>query len=335
MKISKSNIFFSILIVILSLLVSCSGSPDRRLSIDTGDIEISSVKIHRYEKALFTIKKDSLKSELKRISKQFSVFLSADLDDTINLIQMNDFITNPLNVNLYQEVKKQYPILEDYNQEFTQAFKRFKYFFPEKELPGIYSYVSGLLYELPVQFISGQMIIALDMYLGKGLEEYRRIGLPLYKIDRMNKTYLVRDGIYELYYYHFLKKPGNDVLEKMIEEGKHLYFLDAMLTETDDRIKIGYTENQLKWCEENEKNIWAFMIENELLYSSNTNTIRNFFTDGPFTHDFSNESPARIGEWLGWQIVRSYMKKYPELPIEKLFTEDDAQTILMKSGYKP
>jgi hypothetical protein len=331
----KNIIFHSFAALFFSLLFSCSGPSDNRFTIDVGEINIPSVKIERYEKALFAINPDSLKDGLKRISVQFPLFLDADLDDTLNLIRMHEFITSPLNIKLYGEVVTKYPNLKPYNQQFTEAFKRFKYFFPEKGLPGIYSYVSGLLYEMPVQFISGDMIIAFDMYLGKGLEEYRRMGLPLYKIDRMNEDYIVRDGIYELYYYNFLKKPGKNVLERMIEEGKQLYFLDVLLPETSDHIKIGFTENQLRWCEENEKNIWAFMIENELLYSSNTNTLRKFFTDGPFTNDFSRESPARIGEWLGWQIVKDYMRKYPTLPLEQLFMEDEAQAILMKSGYKP
>ncbi|OQX76531.1 MAG: hypothetical protein B6D64_09690 [Bacteroidetes bacterium 4484_276] len=322
-------------LIMISLLISCTNSSDSRLSIDTSDIKIKPVEIKRYEKALFTIDQGSLKQGLKKISTQFPVFLDVDLDDTLNLIRLHEFITNPLNVELYNKTTSKYPNLTIYNQQFTEAFKRFKYFFPEKSLPQIFSYVSGLLYEMPIQFISGDMIIALDMYLGKSLEAYRRLGLPLYKIDRMNENFIVRDGVYELYYYHFLKKPGKNVLEKMIAEGKHLYFLDAMLPEIDDHIKIGYTQDQLKWCEENEKNIWAFIIENELLYSSNTKTLRNFFTDGPFTHDFSKESPARIGEWIGWQIVRSYMKKHPGLPLEQLFMEEDAQAVLMKSVYKP
>lgn len=332
---NKSIIFPLFLNVVLTFLLSCSGASDGRLNVDTGDIEIHPVEIQRYEEALFKINPDSLKQGLKNIQSSFPVFLDADLDDTLNLIQMHEFITNPLNIELYRDVITKYPNLEEFDAEFTAAFKRFKYFFPKKEIPDIFSYVSGLLYEMPVQFISGDMIIALDMYLGKGLETYRRMGLPLYKIERMNENYVVRDGIYELYYYHFLKKPGKNVLEKMIEEGRQLYFLDAMLPGLANNIKIGYTENQLQWCEANEKNIWAFMIENNLLYSSNTNTLRKFFTDGPFSNDFSQDSPARIGTWLGWQIVRAYMKNNPKITLEQLFEQEDVQDILMKSGYKP
>jgi hypothetical protein len=316
-------------------MTSCGNASDSRLSVKTDDIEIPEVHINRYEKALFSIPLDSLKQGLKSIQPDFPIFLDADLDDTLNLIQMYEFLISLLNIELYEDVIVNYPDLNSYENEFTGAFKRFKYFFPEKDVPGIYSYVSGLLYEMPVQFLSGDMIIAMDMYLGKDQEAYRGLGLPLYKIDRMNKHYIVRDGIYELYYYHFLKKPGKNVLEKMMEEGKQLYFLDAMLPETPNNIKIGYTENQLKWCETNEQNIWAFMIENELLYSSNSNTLRKFFTDGPFSNDFSRESPARIGEWLGWQIIRSYMKKNPDVTLEELFTNEDAQELLAKSGYRP
>jgi len=108
-----------------------------------------------------------------------------------------------------------------------------------------------------------------------------------------------------------------------------------ILPKTPDHIKIGYTEKQLEWCKENKKNIWAFLIENKLLYSSGSTTFRKFFTDGPFTHEFSKDSPARIGEWVGWQIVRTYMNKHPDIKPSKLFSNNDAQEILMKSGYKP
>jgi CheY-like chemotaxis protein len=111
--------------------------------------------------------------------------------------------------------------------------------------------------------------------------------------------------------------------------------LDLMLPETPDTVKIGYTQKQLAWCRDNEKNIWAFLIDNELLYASGAETMRKFFTDGPFTHEFSRQAPARIGEWTGWQIVRSYMLKNPTVTPAQLFADDDAQSILIKSGYRP
>lgn len=327
------SIGISLVFVISAVLWSCNHTSHD--PVDLNKVNIKPVKINRYEKALFSLPLDNLKQGLKNIAPEYPVFLDADLDDTLNLIQLHDFITNPLNRGLYDSVVKKYPDLTNYELELTDAFKRFRYYFPDNELPDVFSYVSGLIFEQPIQFITGDMIVALDMYLGKNLVEYRRIGLPLYKIERMNSNFIIRDCIYDMYYYHFVKNQGKNVLEKMIEEGKHLYFLDIILPETSDHIKIGYPEQKLEWCKNNESNIWAFMIENELLFSVDNNIFRRFFTDGPFSHSFSNDSPARLGEWLGWQIVRSYMKNNPGISPEQLFLEQDAQKILKQSKYKP
>lgn len=326
-----------ILLTLLSVffLVCCSPNGQKREEQKLSGISIEPVQIQRYEKALFTLNPDSLGKGLRRIAEKFPVFLDAELHDTLNIIQLHEFVTNPLNIRLYDSVVTKYPTLTHFENQFTKAFKWFRYYFPGKEIPDVNSYVSGLVFDYPVQFIRGDMIIALDMYLGENMEVYRKMGIPRYKIMRMNSDYIVRDGIYELYYYHFLEKPGKNVLEKMISKGKHLYFLDALLPNTPDHKKIGYPEEKLQWCIRNERNLWAFMIENELLYASDAYTLRKFFNDGPFTSQFSNDSPARLGEWLGWQIIRAFMKNNPQVTLKQLLKINDPQEILKRSGYKP
>jgi hypothetical protein len=320
--------------VILIQLLGCNTGSQRDLDVDTSDINIPQVEIRRYEKALFTIVPDSLQSQLKTIAPDYPAFLGADLDDTLHIIQLNRFVSNSLNRMLYDSVMATYPKLGFLEDQLTEAFRYFKYYFPTKPVPDVFTYVSGLLYEMPVQFFSDDMIVALDMYLG-ALDEYRKMRIPLYKIQNMNREYIVRDAMYELYYYHFLEKPGKDFLQMMINRGKHLYFLDAMMPQTPDHIKIAYSPEKLAWCQANEKNIWAFVIENELLYSSNTQITRKFFTDGPFTSEFSADSPARLGEWLGWQIVRAYMERNPQIGLEELIQKKTAQEILKNAAYKP
>ncbi len=335
-SLAMKKILRTFLFIVAIYFISCSpGNEKRGEQIDLSRIDIEPVNIRRYGKALFSIDEDSLAPALKKLQPEFPVILNADLDDTLNIIQLHDFITDPLNQRLYDSVMVRFPDLSAYEDQFTDAFKRFRYYFPDKEIPEVYTYVSGLVFENPVQFINGEMIIALDMYLDEEMEIYRRLGLPLYRIKRMNENHVVRDGVYELYYYHFLKRPGDNVLQKMISTGKHLYFLDALIPETPDHIKIGYPQEKLQWCNENESNIWAFLIENELMYASDAYTLRKFFTDGPFTSQFSRESPARIGEWLGWQIIRAFMKNNPGTSLEEMLAMEDAQLILKKSGYKP
>jgi hypothetical protein len=327
--------FVIIFIISLLLFSSCGNHKKRNLDVNTSDIQINAVEIKRYEKALFSIDPDSLQPKLKIIADEYPVFLGADLDDTLNIIQLHRFVTDPLNKMLYDSVLGVFPNLGFLENDLTGSFKRFRYYFPDKPLPDVFSYVSGLLYELPIQFFNDDMIIALDMYLGKDLEEYRRMRIPLYQTEKMTSAYIVRDVMYEMYFYHFSVNPGKDFLQMMINKGKHLYFLDAMLPNTPDHIKIGYPEQKLEWCENNEVNIWSFIIENDLMYASDVNINRKFFVDGPFTADFSSDSPARLGEWIGWQVVRAYMNNNPDVGLAQLFEEQDTQKILQQSGYKP
>jgi hypothetical protein len=328
-------LFLVMLIIVALMLFSCGRTSNRNLDIDTRNVSIQPVDIARYEQALFSINPGSMKAGLKKIAADFPVFLNVDVDDTLNIYQLHQFVTEPVNRELYEMVMEKYPDLTEYEQGFSDAFKRFRYYFPEKELPEISTYVSGLIYELPVQFFDNNMIIALDMYLGADHDIYRQYGIPLYRIARMNSDHIVKDGMYELYYNHFLELPGENVLQRMIAKGKHLYFLDAMLPNTPDHIKIGYPAEKLEWCRSNESNIWAFMVQNELLFASDALTIRKFFTDGPFTSQFTGESPARIGEWVGWQIVRSYMNHNRQVTLQELTENDDAQMIFSKSRYRP
>jgi hypothetical protein len=125
------------------------------------------------------------------------------------------------------------------------------------------------------------------------------------------------------------------LLDRMIAGGKLLYYLDAVLPNTPDTIKLCYTEKKLEWAKGNEKQVWAFIVQNELLYATDFGTQSNLIQDGPFTTGFSNESPSRLGVFIGWKIIRAYMAEHPETSLQELMNINDAQLILQQSGYKP
>ncbi len=129
-------------------------------------------------------------------------------------------------------------------------------------------------------------------------------------------------------------KSGN-LLNEMIYQGKLLYLADALLPDTEDSIKIGFSSKQLAWCIDHENDMWGFLIKNKLLFSTELTDISKYTGEGPFTTGFAKESPARTAVWIGWRIVRKFMKEYPATPIEKLMEEKEAQIILTKSKYKP
>ena len=76
------------------------------------------------------------------------------------------------------------------------------------------------------------------------------------------------------------------------------------------------------------------MVGNKLLYANGTEIFRNLFGDGPFTQAFSKDAPARLGEYIGLQIVRSYMTNN-DVSLQDLLRNEDLQQIFQDSQYKP
>ena len=78
-----------------------------------------------------------------------------------------------------------------------------------------------------------------------------------------------------------------------------------------DGIKISYNAREMQWVADNERFIWQYFIENELLYKTQATYFQRFMEPSPFSKfylEIDNESPGKIGQWLGWQIVRKYMR---------------------------
>ena len=332
MKICCKSIL--ILLVVIFFL-SCNES-NNRWQKRIPDIDIGKVEIERYEKELFRINTNKLRQELTDIADKYAFFLDADLEDTLNLIQIYEYITDPKLIILYEESEQQFKDLTLLKEGLSGVFKNFKFYFPEEKIPEVYTYISGIQFEQPVIYADSVLIIGLDNYLGEDYSAYKHLGLPKYMRNRMNPSYIMIDCVKAI---SSSKMPASTesrtLLDEMIKRGKQLYLSDLMLPNASDSIKIGYSSRQISWCKENESEIWAFIIRNELLYSADFLTTRKFLQDGPFTKGFGKKSPGRLGEWIGWQIVRSFMNNNRDTDINELLEENNAQKILKSSGYKP
>ncbi len=292
-------------------------------------------KIADYGKALFALDPVNVKEGLDSLSGEFRFFIGDD-PDTLKVIQIREFIMDPFNRELAIKCREVYPDLNFLEDGLLTSFRTIKTIHPGFRVPEVYTYVSGLLYESPVEYIDSVMIIGLDMFLGWNYAQYRAAGLPVYLTRRMEPQNIIPECSRQI---AFSMVPENiqpkTLLDFMIFHGKILYAMDLFLPGTADSLKIGYTTNQMKWCSENEAEIWRLFIDQEMLYRSDVFLNNRFIQDGPFTAGLPEGSPAMLGRWIGWQIVRSYMKKNSGTDLNRLFILADSQQILSESGYKP
>ncbi len=324
------------LIITLFLMSACNSDNSRNLDFDVSKIDIGNLEIKRYEQDLFSINPKNVKEGLKEIQEKYKVFLAADLENENNLKQITDFITDEELLKAFHASEAKYSDLKPVTQELEIAYKYYKHYFPNRPTPKTFTYISGFEYEYPVQMADDVLIIGLDLYLGKDFNTYRQIGIPEYKIDRMQAQYISVDCMKEIAS-HLIPRSQNSTtfLDEIINYGKIMYFLDATLPLKEDYLKMGYLPEKLQWISENEANLWAFIIDNEVLFSSDYEIIRKFMSDGPFTAAFSKKAPSRIGGWFGWQIVRSYMNKHPDVKLSDLINNDNSGMIFTQSKYKP
>lgn len=335
----KKYFFFTFLLLFLIIIFSCNTCNDKKSRVSKIYFPIDDtvkVKIQRYEKALFGIDLKNLKNGLKKLKSEYSFFLDGDLNDTMNLIQIKSYLTDSFIVNIYENCNKIFPDVKDLEAQFTKAFRYLKYYFPDKKNPKVYTYVSGLDYENPIKYADSVLVIALDMYLGSNYKYYKMIGQPLYRQNRFRKDFIMTDCMREIAKTKIDNSRENKkLIDIIVYEGKVLYFIDAMLPDTPDSLKIYYSPSQMEWCAKNESNVWSFIIDKKLLYSSDPSMIEKLCADGPFTAVFSKQSPPRVGIWIGWQIVRAFMEHNKKVTLKELFTNQDSQSILTRSKYKP
>jgi hypothetical protein len=325
---------------IILLLASCNSNP---LKIDVSGVKLDPVKVDRMEKDMFSMSPDSIGKYTAILQQKYGRFYAFFVTGVINdggimdstyAYSLKRFITDKDMHSAYDTCEKMYPDMSFLEKGVTDVFKHFKYYFPYKPLPKVVTAMSGFNYALVYQ--DSTLAISLDMYLGKKSGFYKMLRFPEYKIMHMNKDYMLSDAVYCWLESTF--KPNedkNDMLAQITHEGKIMYLMDALMPELDDTIKMRYTEKQLEWNKANEFNVWAHIIQEKLLFSTNQNDILKYTDDGPFNTAINHDCPARDGNWYGWQIVRSFMKHNRHETIPQLMAETNADAILKQSGYKP
>ena len=340
------NYFISLFISVFFLFyfTSCEQS---RFDISTDQIEIN-FKSNRFDRDLFRGDFSNL-SELKQsLYQKYGEFYSAFVERIIkvgpadSLTTLNNakgFIDDPVIKEVQADIDEIYTDkkIEELSKEFEIAFKRFHYYFPQIECPELIFYNSG--FNNGIVVLEGQMAIGLDFYLGSDNEFVSQLPgeqFQLFKREKMNPEYLVADAIkywMEIELIEYADK--KDLLGEVIYKGKIMYMMDALFPDLPDHIKMRYFQEEIEWAEKNEKAIWMEMAQQEIIYGTKPFDNKKWLVDAPFTNAgaLPPESPPRLGEWIGWRIIKDYMDDNPETSVSELLSTGPNQKFL--KSYDP
>ncbi|MDD2820827.1 MAG: gliding motility lipoprotein GldB [Flavobacterium sp.] len=301
-------------------------SCDKKNTIEKAVAEIPlEVKIERFDKIFF----ETPPQDLEKVKKEFPYFFPAGNDNSIWLNKMQD----PLWRELYTEVQKKYANIEPVKSELTSLFKHIKYYFPKTKTPKVITIISEMDYSNKAIYADSLVIISLELYLGK---EHKFYQFPNYIKQNFEQKQIMPDIVSSFSLQKIAPLTDKKMLSQMIYYGKQLYLKDLLLPEYSDADKMGYSEQQIIWCQENESYMWRYFLENEMLYSDDQKLIPRFINPAPFSKfylEIDNESPGQVGAWIGWQMVRSFAKNN-NVPLSDLL-KMNAKEIFEKSKYKP
>lgn len=314
--------YFQFLLVLL-FFISCQ--KETQNNIDISNIE-ANFKVFRFEQDFYTNKGQNL-VELK---ENFPLLFPDETPDSIWIAKIN----NPDELELFQETQKKYNSLLHIEEELSKLFKHIKYYNPTFLAPDVITILSNIDYTYRTIYTDNLLFISLDVYLGDDHPFYN--DYPFYIRKNNTDERIVVDVASNIINSTISLLNNRSFLAKMIHEGKKMYLLDLYLPSKSDPIKIGYSKDKFDWATMNEEQVWRYFIENDLLYSTDTQLNKRFIENAPFSKFYLSEdtkSPGRIGQWIGWQIVRSYMVNN-DVSLQDLLSMNEEE-IFKNSKYKP
>jgi gliding motility-associated lipoprotein GldB len=310
-------------IFIVSLNFSCENESKLKNEISKIDINVN---IERFDQLFAEI----TPSSLPHLKEEYPFMFSKNYNDSLWIARIKDTLQQQLNA----EVDNAFPDSNLFKDEIESLFQYLKYYYKTFKTPRIITVTSDVDYRNKTIVTDSILLIALDTYLGTDHEFYE--GMQRYLKQNFKPSQIVPDLASQYAEQHIFQTRRKSFLDEMIYFGKVLYFKDAMIPFKEDEEKIGYTKAQLDWAITNESYIWRFFVEKELLFDSSPKLVQRFINPAPFSKfnlELDGESPGRLGQFIGWQIVRAYMKNNDVTLQQMLRT--NAEDIFNDSRFKP
>ena len=315
--------YYFLFFVLLLFLNSCQ--KEVKKNVDTSNIEVEFM-INRFEQDFY----DHGGENLEELKNKYPLLFPDNTADSIWMAKINDRDEQ----ELYSETQKLYSSFSDIESELRSLFQHVTYYNPLFNTPDIITGLSNIDYDYRVIYNQELVFISLDVYLGSTHPFYG--DFPSYIKQNNVRERIIVDVASAIVDSQIKPLTNRSFLAKMIHEGKKLYLLELYLPLKSEAVRIGYNKIKYDWALTNEEQVWKYFIENNLLYSTDTKLNKRFLEDAPFSKFYISEdknSPGRIGQWIGMQIVRSFMANN-DVSLSDLLLKNEEE-IFKKSKYKP
>ena len=313
--------------IVLSFFLITIGCEDN----NSKESEILSIPmeliIERFDKMFHLASAD----DIPELKKTYPFLFPSKFNDSVWIKRQKDSLQLLLLENVEQKFVSMAPLEDD----LEYLFKHLKYYFPKTPTPRVIGVINNVDYQSKTIYTDSLLLISLDTYLGTDHHLYE--GIPQYVRQEMDDKFLTSHVASKFAAKKIPPTKDRSLLSQMIYFGKQVYLKEWVLPQSSDAQKMGYTDEQIQWVIDNEVYMWQYFVQKQLLYNTDPSLAQRFIEPAPFSKfylEIDNESPGSVGVWMGWQIIKSFMNRYPDTEINALLNLP-AQTLFSKSNYKP
>ncbi len=338
---------FTKYILSLAFIICIASCKNKKNIPDVSNIKID-LQLQRFDKDFFTADTNNLSKAFDDLHTKYESFfidyifqvLRLDKNPANTIQEAKLFLGDSIYHQIYIDAAAKFTSLDKAKDEITFGLKLTKYYFPKYQLPNKIITFIGPVDGVGVALTSNNgLAIGLQGFMGKDYFAYQNGYIaqtyPAYKTRRFEPEYIAANCIKSIIDEMYIdESKGRPLIERMIETGRRLYVLDALLPNTEDSVKTGYTAEQLKSCYKNEDVIWSYFVQKNLLFEREPSLVSPFVTDGPKTQEISEVAPGNIGQFTGWQIVKKWMSKNSKATLQQLMTTP-LMTIFNEANYAP
>lgn len=309
------NISFSF--ILLLFLTGCSNNPldvsIEDIKTDLTFVNVDSILFYSDSSRLMQ-KHNEFKKEIENIyAYEIGHCLQfGNVSDTAFYNRMMLFRSDSTIQKLEKSIQQKFKSKTEMEAKITDGFNHLKYHFPKGKQPKKIVYLNAL-FNSGVFCTETEIGIGLERFLGESNEIIKRLPSDYYfdwMKKAMDKQYLERDVLAGWIETHYVDEVSGTLAEHIVRSGKVLYLTEAAFPNEDPSLILRYSKEDYQWALDNEYMFWQYLVDENLLFKIDERTTMNMINEGPFTPGLPDQdSPDRLGQFLGWRMIHSYMEQ--------------------------
>lgn len=324
----------TLIVALLILITTACGNRDYyRIAVDV----VEPISIARFDSLIYkyvhlsdSAAITALMTESGEFWKIYNRHILGLNDAPLYCDGLRNFYRECADIGLYDMTFAQYESADSDARLLSQVAARYKRLFPDKSTPVFQYHVSGLSAQSVVTMDS-LISVSIDCYLDNCSLYNRRY--YDYELQQHSRSRLLPDVSEVLLRNALPSPPMVTLLDAMVYEGRIAYLTGGLIEDNTSMAIMGYSVDENNWCVENEELVWTTIIEQGDLFKSDNITINKYLRPAPFTATLAQNSPGRVGRWVGWRIVDEYARREGLTPMQIATDRRQADEVLRLSGY--